>query len=178
MNVVNFVLFQLGWFACVLGAANDHPWLGPAAVVAILVIHFLVVSRHRRAEGKLVAVAALFGFALDSAFEATDVLRYEGSVVEWLCPPWIVALWLLFATTFDHSLRWLAGRPWLAAAFGAIGGPLSYGAGARLGALSFGDPTWRTVVITSIAWGALMPAAFAVAQRWVGDREMRDGGGR
>jgi hypothetical protein len=27
--LVNFVAFQLGWFACVLGAAQGLPWLGP-----------------------------------------------------------------------------------------------------------------------------------------------------
>ncbi|MEK9940662.1 MAG: DUF2878 family protein, partial [Methylotenera sp.] len=28
MLIINFVLFQLAWFACVLGAANSQPWLG------------------------------------------------------------------------------------------------------------------------------------------------------
>ena len=26
--LANFILFQLGWFACVLGGAHDRPWLG------------------------------------------------------------------------------------------------------------------------------------------------------
>jgi hypothetical protein len=32
----NFVAFQTGWFACVLGAANGMPWLG--VIVAVLVV--------------------------------------------------------------------------------------------------------------------------------------------
>ena len=27
-NLVNLCLYQVGWFACVLGAAAQRPWLG------------------------------------------------------------------------------------------------------------------------------------------------------
>ena len=29
-RVFNYVLYELGWCACVLGAAWDHPWIGSA----------------------------------------------------------------------------------------------------------------------------------------------------
>ena len=38
--IANAVLFQLGWFACVLG--GDGPWL--LAVLAIVAVHLLWVS--------------------------------------------------------------------------------------------------------------------------------------
>ena len=36
LMVVNFVAFQVGWFACVLGAARGWPLLGPLVALAIL----------------------------------------------------------------------------------------------------------------------------------------------
>ena len=35
-KLANFVGFQLCWFACVLGAARGHEWLGPLSVARFL----------------------------------------------------------------------------------------------------------------------------------------------
>ena len=36
---INFLLFQIAWFACVLGAANNLPWVGPLVVGLIVIYH-------------------------------------------------------------------------------------------------------------------------------------------
>jgi hypothetical protein len=57
--------------------------------------------------------------------------------------------WLrCFQRSSDSSARWLAGRPALAALLGAVGGPLSFAAGARMGAVGVG-PT------PALTWGVL-----------------------
>ncbi len=56
------------------------------------------------------------------------------------------------------------GRPVLAAIFGAIGGPLSYMAGERLGAIALGDPRWRSLLVLSISWAVAMPLLMALSQ--------------
>lgn len=48
----NFLAFQFGWFACVIGGANSVPWLGVAAVVSLavgwaLLLPFLTVIAGR-----------------------------------------------------------------------------------------------------------------------------------
>ena len=48
--IINFVLFQIGWFACVLGAAKQMPWLGVITVAAILVWH---LSQAKQAKPEL-----------------------------------------------------------------------------------------------------------------------------
>jgi len=58
MTVTNFVLFQAGWFACVLSAGYGAPWLGVLAIAAIVVWH---VSRAGR-PGLELALAAVCGF--------------------------------------------------------------------------------------------------------------------
>jgi hypothetical protein len=40
--LANFILFPIGWFACVLcvlGAAHDRPWLGTGIALAIVGLH-------------------------------------------------------------------------------------------------------------------------------------------
>ena len=46
--VANFVLFQLGWLACVLGGASERPWLGPLFVVLFVAWHLHVALRPHR----------------------------------------------------------------------------------------------------------------------------------
>ena len=46
-----------------------------------------------------------------------------------IAPFWMLALWIAFATTLNHSMRWLMHRPVVAAIGGAVFGPLAYLAG-------------------------------------------------
>jgi uncharacterized protein DUF2878 len=63
----------------------------------------------------------------------------------------MLSLWIAFATTLNHSLRWLMTRPVGAALAGALGGPLAYLAGARLGALTLVTPA-TTLAIIALLW--------------------------
>lgn len=164
-NLLNFVLFQLGWFACVFGAANGRPMLGPLLVAPLLLLHFLLVSRDRRGELRLFGAVLLLGVVIDSVLSAADVLRYEGRLVPWLCPPWIAALWLMFATTFRHSMAWLGERPVWAMLLGLIGGPASYAAGARLGALSWPENLPASILVTALVWALAIPFCLRLAHR-------------
>ena len=65
-----------------------------------------------------------------------NIARFASGVwAQGWAPYWMVALWGAFATTLNHSLRWLTRRPVFAALFGAVGGPIAYSAGVQLGAL-------------------------------------------
>lgn len=162
---LNYALFQAGWFACVLGAAAGDGLVGPLAVAAIVALE-LALSDDRRGLAVLTAALALAGFGLDSALAGLGVLEYAGD--GWTGPPapaWIVALWALFATTLGSSMRWVASRAWLPAAFGALGGPLSYLAGERLGALEILPDRRAAVAALALAWGLACALAWALAAR-------------
>jgi hypothetical protein len=160
----NFFLFQAGWFACVLGAARGFPWQG--ALVALLIAGFVVLrSGNPRAELALVLAAAAAGFAFDSVLALAGWVAFEGAVpAPQLAPVWMVALWALFATTLNVSLRWLRAWPALGALFGAVGGPVAYYAGERLGALRFADPLPGLVAVAA-GWALATPLLFALARR-------------
>jgi hypothetical protein len=165
--LANFILFQLGWFACVLGGAHDRPWLGTGVALAIVVWHLARVRDPRR-ELALVLIAAAVGAAFESALSALGWVRYPtGMLVPGTAPVWLVAIWMLFATTLNVSLRWLRRFPPAGIALGAIAGPLAYWGGARLGAMEFVAPVAATAAL-AIGWAALTPALVAVAKRFDG----------
>jgi hypothetical protein len=164
---LNFVLFQLGWFACVLGAAHGLMWLGPLAVLAIVAVH-LALSLRPIAELRLVAVATALGLLVESLVLAGGWLSYPGGhALGILAPYWLVAMWALFATTLNVSMRWLRGRPVLAVILGAIGGPLSYFGGQKLGAVTFIEPV-PALVALALAWAVAMPLLIRIAARFDG----------
>ncbi|MFZ0468432.1 MAG: DUF2878 family protein, partial [Thiogranum sp.] len=46
--VANALAFQLGWFACVLGGANQLPWAGTLVAVLIAAWHLSRAQRPGR----------------------------------------------------------------------------------------------------------------------------------
>ena len=74
----------------------------------------------------------------------------------------MIALWLNFAATLNVSMAWLRGRYLLAALFGALGGPLAYYSGAKLGATT-GLPTPCGMLVLAVAWGGMTPLLVRIA---------------
>ena len=148
--VLNAVLFQLGWFACVFGA--QRPWLLLVAL-ACLAGHFLWVGSWRQ-EGRLVASVMLFGAALDSFLLNLGVFDFAGDSL--LLPAWLALLWALFATTLNHSLAWTARPWWLGSMLGAVSGPLSYLGGAKLAGVGMPLGLWPTLLLLAGIWAVVM----------------------
>jgi len=162
--VVNFVAFQVGWFACVLGGAHQLPWSGTILVSIIIAVH---VSRAIRpgAELSLVLLAIAIGSVWDSYLVWRGWLDYpSGTLIPDTAPHWILAMWGVFATTLNVSLRWMKQRWLIAIVSGAIGGPLAYYAGARLGGVVFTDQTTALIAL-GLGWAVLMPLLVALSQR-------------
>lgn len=153
---MNALLYQAGWFACVLGAARGAPWLGVAAAVPIVGWH-LWRAPHRRAEAHLLLVAALAGATFETSLMLLDWVRYPSAAwPEGMAPAWMVALWVMFGTTLNVSLRFLRGRPAAAVLLGALGAPAAYYAGARMGALELAAGGAALAAIAA-AWALCTP---------------------
>jgi len=165
--VLNFVLFQIGWFACVLGAAHGLAWAGALTALLIVALHLARAPEPRR-ELALVGSAVLLGAVFESLLVQSGWIRFAtGVLIEGAATYWMVALWALFATTLNVSLRGLRNRAWIAALLGAVGGPLAYYAGARLGALEF-VATGAGLAAVGAGWAILTPVLFRAALRFDG----------
>ena len=166
---VNFIAFQFGWLACVLGAAHGLAWAGTGLALAVVAWHLSRASAPR-AELMLILTAAGIGALWDSALAAVGWIRYpSGVLIEGAAPHWIVALWMLFATTLNLSLGWLKRRMPLAVVFGAVGGPLAYLGGAGLGALEMVEQS-HALAALALGWAVFTPLLLQVARLYDGYR--------
>lgn len=165
--VANVVVYQCAWFACVLGAAANRPWLGIAAAAAAVLLHLYLAPSPRR-ELPLILLATLAGAAFESLLVASGWVRPSPALlVGSVMPVWMVALWAAFATTLNVSLRALRHRYLVTAIIAAVGAPLAYGAGASLGALQWVQATPALLLVAG-GWAVLLPLLMRTAQRFDG----------
>ncbi len=156
--ILNFVLFQAGWFACVLGGAQDLPVVAIAAASLVIGVSLYGFSADRLSDLRLLWMVALIGFCVDSINLWLGVFALIGTPrFPHLCPVWLVALWAVFGTTLRGSLHWLRGRYGLSALLGAVGGSLSYVGGAKLGAVTMPSDHMFSVVVLALVWAVVVP---------------------
>ena len=162
--VLNAVLFQAGWFACVLGAAKGLAAPG-VAVAAVIIAWHLNCAARRAPEARLITLVMVVGLVFETAMLQSGLVTFAAPLwIDGLAPGWIVALWAIFATTLNVSMRWLRDRMWLAVVLGAVSGPLTYYGGERLGALAFTDSGLALGVI-ALAWAVITPLVMYLAAR-------------
>lgn len=163
-NAVNYALYQVGWLACVFGAAWSHPWLGVAVGSGTLIAHVMLAER-RADELRLACLVGLIGTVVESTQLVAGTLSFShGTIAAWLPPAWLILLWMQFAGTLRFSLHWLTERRVAAVLFGAVGGPVAYAAVSRLGIVHFHPDMWRSLPLLSILWGIAVPLAANAAR--------------
>jgi len=162
--LINLTLFKAGWLAAVFAAAASFPILGTAVIGIAVAVH-LMRSDEPQDEFELLALAAAIGFIWESLLVYTGIVNYGANAgLEGLAPYWIVALWVLFATTLNVGMRWLRKNLLVASIFGALGGPMSFMAGAKAGAVSFSD-TPTALIVIGLGWAVLLPLLVSYAAR-------------
>ena len=163
-RIFNAIGFQTAWWACIAGVGQglELPALGYCAVLAGA--HLFYVD-NRPQELQLAAAALAIGVVVDSALQYFSVIHFYGWALWDVSPFWLWALWVLFAMTLNASLSFLKTQPlWLSGAAGLLFGPLTYYAGAKLGAASF-DASVTHVLALALAWMLALPVMVMVATR-------------
>lgn len=157
-KILNFSLYQVGWFCCVLGGAWGYPVAGGLLALTLVGVH-LWLTRSRKSEALLMLSACVLGVIIDTGQQAIGLFTFKTDPVWplWL-PLWVFVIWAQFATLFHYALYWMKGRYLLASLFGMIGGPLAYSAGIRMGAASFGDSPLLSIIVLALVWACVTPA--------------------
>ena len=147
-----------------LSAASDAAWVGIAFVAALLALH-LRQARQPNLELRLVVSVVVLAAPWETLLIRTGLIAYpHGALWTGFVPPWLLALWVLFAIQVNVLFRWLRGRWWLAMMLGAIAGPLSFRAGAALGAAHISDMA-AALGVLAVGWALWMPLLV-----WMGER--------
>jgi len=165
-------LFQITWFACVLSATHQLPWLGVALALVVIAWH-LSIAINKKAEVFLLVMAMIIGGAFDQLMLTTHLITYQShgwGSHSWsvsLVPVWILGLWLGFTSTLNMSLRWMRDKWLIAIFFGFMGGPLAYLGAAKLGAVTL-NKNPETLIALAIGWGLFTPLMLKLSQHFDG----------
>mgnify|MGYP003337800931 CR=1 FL=1 len=155
---------QAGWFVCVLSAAHDAAWVGVAFVAILLGLH-LWLAREPNRELRLVLWVVVAAVPWETLLIRAGLIDYpHGTLWAGFAPPWLLSLWVLFAIQLNVLFRWLRGRWWLATVLGAVAGPLSFRAGAALGAAQMPDVA-LTMGVLAAGWALWVPVLVWIGQR-------------
>lgn len=153
--ILNGLMFQAVWLLCILGGDTWVP-------MAILILAVWLWWRRLPGEMSQITLLSGTGIVMDSIWMVAGLMVFQDSL--WpqapLIPLWLMVLWFGFSATLRHSMRFLLGRPRLAALLGATAAPLSYATGAYLADVSI---TPVTLIAVGTGWATLL----AVAAHWI-----------
>jgi hypothetical protein len=170
--VLSGLLFNVGWFSCILASRYGVPLGAWGLVAAIVFVHLALTAKaYRRSEALSALVITVLGAALDTAMLSAGVLRFQGSSEPTLTfVLWIAAFWLNFAILLGVALRWLRGRWWLSVLLGAVSAPGTYYAGELLGALELGelmgDTKRNAMIAIGVEWAIALPVIVWISARF------------
>ena len=164
---ITLVAYELVWFAAVIGAGHGLVWPGVVATMVFALWRFAGSTRPR-VELKLVVVGLALGVILEGIWGHFRLIRYAAPWPLPSHPAWLMALWAAFALTVVPLFGYLHARPWLAAAFGAVGGPLAYlGAARGWHAVLLSSPQWLSLLALAAGWAIAFPCLTVLARHWL-----------
>ncbi len=154
---VNIGLNQTIWFLCVLGGN-----FGALFALPLLVAN-IVFSKQKRADLQLIGFLLLIGMLIDGSLQAIGFFSFTSPGFP--IPLWLAVIWAALAALPHHSLAWMKRRRLVCMLFGALGGPLAYWAGVRLGAATFHLPLLTSLALLAFVWAFLWTGLMALAER-------------
>ncbi len=168
--VINLSLFKFGWLVVVFSAAAGLAEVGAATVALIALVHLIRAHRISN-ELALLFIAGCIGLAWETLLVQSGVLTYPTSATSAaLAPYWIVAMWVLFATTLNVGMKWLRKNLAITAIAGAVCGPLSFVAGQEAGAVNLAE---NSILVIGLGWAVLLPAVTLIARALDGYDQVR-----
>jgi len=153
-TVLNVLGFQAVWLVSVIGAGRGLWW--PGLVVAVLFAALtLAFTPERNRDLRTLSIALPLGFLMDSILVQSQSLQFACPYpLPGLAPVWIMALWLGFALTLNHSLHSIYAKALPTFLFGLLGGPVAYSiATMRFEAMSVQGGTLECALLSGLVWG-------------------------
>ncbi len=162
-NIANALGYQTVWLATMISVHKGYFWFGffISLVFAALMLCF---GGKAKQDGRIVIIGLFLGVAVDTSFAAGGWIQYA---MPWttvsFAPLWIVALWLSFSFTLNHSLSFLRKNYVVASLFGLIGGPLVYWCADRVfNVIEYGADSSLVLTGLGLCWGFVLPAIFYI----------------
>ena len=163
--LINAMLFNGVWIACVAGSAKQLLWPAITSVALLAAYQLHPKNRHPN-DLKLVIASIVLGMIVDTIWVKAGYMDFaDKRPFNSFAPAWIVVLWVGFALTVNHSLKWLIAHPLLPALTGAIAAPITYFAGIKLGAVVYTESVTTVSIGLAIAWAISLTILVQIGQK-------------
>lgn len=162
-SLLHAAIWQGLWCWLVWAAGRDATLAPLLASVASLVAAAWRLGPERSRWWPLAAAALAAGLLVDGLLAASGLIAYRGG---WgaLSPPWILALWLLFAAGLALPLRGIVRSVPVAIVAGLVGGPLAYAGGEAFDAVTLPSGRLPGLAGAGIGYAVATPLLLRVAQ--------------
>lgn len=161
--LLNLVAYDACWTVAMFGAGRAWWWAGPVLIVLSTAGQLLLGPSPARL-GAIILAGSAVGVISDIAASALGLFTFNGSRAQFVLV--FFALWINFGTTLTPTLRFLWRRPLGAALLGAVGGPLAYWVGRKIGAITLADNQLAPLAWCSVQYGLLTPLWMLSADRF------------
>ena len=108
-----------------------------------------------------ILLPAAIGITIDSSLTFFGIFIFPDSSL--IIPFWLIVLWINFSTTLNLSLSFIDKNKLVAFGLGATALPFNYTVGERLGAVTFGDPYFFSILVLALVWSLSFPILFIVS---------------
>lgn len=158
-SIINSVCYTVGWFWCVLlGVKNQSlmSFVGTLFLIFVQLYTTKIKDKSLYVQDLLLAIFSIpMGFFLEFLFIQTNVVHYIHS--NHAIPPlWVICLYPLFSLLINHSLEILKKSYLASFIICMITAPLSYIAGASLGAVILPHSLIQTYLVLGTSWGVFV----------------------
>ncbi len=152
MVILNIVLLNLLWFACVLGASNGVLWPSVIGLFVLLMVTFIYEDINKK-DFNVILFSLLFGGLLDGFLHASGLLVYASPFhqLSYLPPIWILFLWIGFAASIKIGMQWFLANPTIGVVIMTVGAPMSYYSASKLGAVEFVN-MFEAMLVIGLGW--------------------------
>lgn len=156
-KILNFALFQAGWFAAAL-MMDGAVWL----MLAMVLLHF-AISPSKLADARLLLILLPIGLTIEALMISLGFVSFNSAFV---LPIWMILLWCLLILSFNHSLKWFRDIPLaLQVILSGAAGLASYVAGQKFAALSIGEPSLYFGAAIALVWAIQLPVMMMITKQ-------------
>lgn len=148
--LIDFVLFQAVWFACVLATRSPYPLILPL-VGTILVLGRVVQKGRLRRALPLGLTCIAIGTLGDALLVQLGLLSFSPYPNLLGAPLWMIALWINFGLMLNPLFSWFMENCVRSLLGFSIGGALAYYSGEKLEVLSL-ENGWQSILAIGAEW--------------------------
>lgn len=162
-KIVNALGYQAVWLTILISVNKGYFWFGFFTSLAFALL-MLCFGGKARQDRRIVLIGLILGVTTDTLFAASGWIQYAMPwTVTSIAPLWIIALWLAFSFTLNHSMSFLRENYATAAVFGLLGGPLAYWCADRVfNVIEYGTDISLVMIGLGLCWGCVIPAIFYI----------------